>query len=40
MYAYYFEERRYDVGERFRFLELKVEYALRGTEVKEIFGRY
>jgi len=40
MYAYDFEGRRYDVGDKQGFLEATVEYALRNTELREEFLNY
>ncbi len=40
MYAYKFEGRRYDVGEKLGFLEATVEYALRKPELKNEFMEY
>lgn len=40
MYAYDFEGRRYDVGDKLGFLEATVEYALRKPELKEEFEEY
>lgn len=40
MYAYYFEGRRYDVGDKEGFLEATVEYALRRPELREGFLAY
>ncbi|NLU42048.1 MAG: UTP--glucose-1-phosphate uridylyltransferase [Firmicutes bacterium] len=40
MYAYVFEGRRYDVGDKLGFLEATVEYALRDEELAPAFGRY
>lgn len=40
MYAYIFEGRRYDVGDRQGFLEATVEYALRKEELREEFLSY
>lgn len=40
MYAYVFEGRRYDVGDKQGFLEATVEYALRRPELKENFLEY
>ncbi len=40
MYAYVFEGRRYDVGDKLGFLEATVEYALRNKELACSFGRY
>ncbi len=40
MYAYDFEGRRYDVGDKLGFLEATVEYALRRTELREGFIEY
>ena len=39
-YAYNFEGRRYDVGDKFGFLEATVEYALRRDELKDEFIDY
>lgn len=35
MYAYIFEERRYDVGDKQGFLEATVEYALRHEDLRD-----
>lgn len=40
MYAYVFEGRRYDIGDKLGFLEATVEYALRDKELACSFGRY
>ena len=40
MYAYDFEGRRYDVGDKLGFLEATVEYALRRSELREEFIEY
>lgn len=40
MYAYNFEGRRYDVGDKLGFLEATVEYALRKPELKDAFIEY
>lgn len=40
MYAYIFEGRRYDVGDKQGFLEATVEYALRRDDLKDIFLDY
>ena len=40
MYAYNFEGKRYDVGDKLGFLEATVEYALRKPELKEEFIEY
>lgn len=40
MYAYDFEGRRYDVGDRQGFLEATVEYALRRDDLKDNFKEY
>lgn len=40
MYAYDFEGRRYDVGDKQGFLEATVEYALRNKELREAFLNY
>ncbi|WP_255993627.1 UTP--glucose-1-phosphate uridylyltransferase GalU [Clostridium perfringens] len=40
MYAYDFEGRRYDVGDKLGFLEATVEYALRRAELREGFIEY
>jgi len=40
MYAYNFEGRRYDVGDKEGFLEATVEYALKRDELKETFMKY
>ena len=40
MYAYDFEGRRYDVGDRLGFLEATVEYALRREDLAAPFKTY
>lgn len=40
MYAYNFEGRRYDVGDKLGFLQATVEYALRRDELKDEFMDY
>ncbi|WP_123054318.1 UTP--glucose-1-phosphate uridylyltransferase GalU [Clostridium sp. JN-1] len=40
MYAYNFEGRRYDVGDKLGFLEATVEYALKRKELKKPFMEY
>lgn len=40
MYAYNFEGRRYDVGDKLGFLRATVEFALRRDELKESFMEY
>lgn len=40
MYAYVFEGRRYDVGDKQGFLEATVEYALRREDLKDEFMEY
>lgn len=40
MFAYDFEGRRYDVGDRLGFLEATVEYALRRDDLKDDFKAY
>jgi UTP--glucose-1-phosphate uridylyltransferase len=40
IYAYEFEGRRYDVGDKLGFLEATVEYALRRDELKDDFLNY
>lgn len=40
IYAYNFEGKRYDVGDKFGFLQATVEYALRRDELKEDFIKY
>ena len=40
MYAYDFEGRRYDVGDKLGFLQATVEYALRKEELKDNFMDY
>ena len=40
MYAYNFEGRRYDVGDKLGFLEATVEYALKREELKRPFMEY
>lgn len=40
MYAYDFEGRRYDVGDKLGFLQATVEYALRKEELRARFKEY
>ena len=40
MYAYIFEGRRYDVGDKLGFLEATVEFALKRDELKIPFMKY
>lgn len=40
VYAYEFDGRRYDIGNKLGFLEATVEYALRDSNLKEDFERY
>jgi len=40
MYAYNFEGKRYDVGDKLGFLEATIEYALRKPELKDEFVKY
>jgi len=40
IYAYDFEGRRYDAGNKLGFMEASVEYALRHNEIKDDFKRY
>ncbi|MBJ6361617.1 hypothetical protein JFN88_09955 [Paenibacillus sp. MAHUQ-46] len=40
MYAYKFEGRRYDVGDKQGFLEATVEFALRREDLRDEFLRY
>ncbi len=40
MYAYEFEGKRYDVGEKFGFLQATVEFALKNNELKDEFLDY
>ncbi|MBP3917167.1 UTP--glucose-1-phosphate uridylyltransferase GalU [Clostridium sp.] len=40
MYAYNFEGRRYDVGDKLGYLQATIEYALRKDELKESFEKY
>ncbi|MFL0251717.1 UTP--glucose-1-phosphate uridylyltransferase GalU [Clostridium neuense] len=40
MYAYAFEGRRYDVGDKLGFLQATVEYALKRNELKDDFANY
>ncbi|MDF2607365.1 MAG: UTP-glucose-phosphate uridylyltransferase [Bacillales bacterium] len=40
MYAYNFEGRRYDVGDKQGFLEATVEYALRNDDLRDDFLKY
>ncbi|MPN63869.1 UTP--glucose-1-phosphate uridylyltransferase [bioreactor metagenome] len=40
MYAYNFEGRRYDVGDKLGFLEATVDYALKKDDIKDDFLNY
>lgn len=40
VYAYIFEGRRYDVGDKLGFLEATVEYALKREDLKDSFKKY
>ncbi|KKM12479.1 UTP--glucose-1-phosphate uridylyltransferase, partial [Clostridiales bacterium PH28_bin88] len=40
MYAYVFEGRRYDVGERLGFLRATVEFALKREDLQDSFREY
>lgn len=40
MYAYNFEGRRYDVGDKLGFLQATVEYGLRKSELRDEFIEY
>ncbi|MNM89323.1 UTP--glucose-1-phosphate uridylyltransferase [compost metagenome] len=40
MYAYDFEGRRYDVGDKLGFLQATVEYALRKDDLRDAFSEY
>jgi len=40
MYAYVFEGRRYDVGNKLGFLEATVEYALQREDLRDEFKAY
>jgi len=40
MYAYVFEGRRYDVGDRLGFLQATVEFALQREDLREPFREY
>ncbi|MFQ9614965.1 MAG: sugar phosphate nucleotidyltransferase, partial [Clostridium butyricum] len=40
MYAYNFEGRRYDVGDKLGFLQATIEYGLRKPELKDEFIEY
>ncbi len=40
MYAYIFQGKRYDVGNKLGFLEATVEYALRREDIGEEFRSY
>ena len=40
MYAYNFEGRRYDVGDKLGFLEATIEFALKREELREGFIEY
>ena len=40
MYAYNFEGKRYDVGDKLGFLQATIEYALRKPELREPFIDY
>src|SRR5699024_7462738 len=40
IYAYNFEGRRYDVGDKLGFLQATIEFALRKEEIKDEFEKY
>ena len=40
MYAYAFQGRRYDVGDKLGFLEATVEFALKRQDLREPFMNY
>ncbi len=40
MYAYNFEGKRYDVGDKLGFLQATVEYALRKSSLNKEFTEY
>jgi UTP--glucose-1-phosphate uridylyltransferase len=40
MYAYVFEGRRYDVGDRLGFLRTTVEFAMKKKDLREPFRKY
>jgi len=40
MYAYHFQGRRYDLGDKQGFLEATVEYALRRVDLRDEFLKY
>ena len=40
MYAYNFEGRRYDVGDKLGFLQATIEYALKKPELRDNFIEY
>ena len=40
MFAYNFEGRRYDVGDKLGFLEAQVEFALKHGDLREPFLKY
>ena len=40
MYAYNFDGKRYDVGDKLGFLEATVEFALKRPELREEFIEY
>ena len=40
IYAYNFEGRRYDVGDKLGFLEATVDFALKRPELKDVFTEY
>ena len=40
MYAYNFEGRRYDVGDKLGFLEATVDFALKKDELRDDFMKY
>ena len=40
MYAYNFEGKRYDVGDKLGFLQATVEYALRKEDLRDEFIEY
>ena len=40
MYAYNFEGKRYDVGDKLGFLQATIEFALKKEELREDFIKY
>ena len=40
MYAYIFEGKRYDVGDKLGFLEATIDFALKKTDIKDDFIKY